>query len=112
MKDFGLTPRAPVPPELLADPDARCRMVGQKHAIVFTFQDVNDPFWHVDVFLRDDLAYATLVDSSDSMDLEGCTVRVLTRSQLLRLKQSITPPRPKDQLDIAELTRLLEESDA
>jgi hypothetical protein len=111
MKDFGLTPRAPVPPDLLADPDARCRMVEQKHAIVFTFQDVNDPFWHVDVFLRDDLAYATLVDSSDTVDLEGHTVHVLSRSQLLRLKQSITPLRPKDQLDIAELARLIEKPD-
>jgi hypothetical protein len=110
MKRFGLTPRAPVAPELLTNPGARRSMVETKHAIVFTFQDLNDPFWHVDVFLREDLGYESLRVESETIDLEGRSVRILSRRKLLELKLAVVPPRAKDQLDIAELRRLIQET--
>lgn len=109
MKEFGLPPRAPVAADVLADPDARQAIAENKHAMVFTFQDTNDPFWHVDVFLTEDLAYPILRNSCEEIDLDGCRIQVLSRQKLLELKNAIHPPRPKDQLDIAELTRLLKE---
>jgi hypothetical protein len=112
MQEFGLTPRAPVPASLLADPELRAAMVKEKHAIVFTFQDANDPLWHVDVFLRKELCYDRLYSCSESFDLDGREIRVLTRQGLIELKLAVVPPRPKDQLDIAELRRLIRETEA
>ena len=106
-RDRGMVPRAPVPPETLADACARQAIVEQKHALVFTFVHPDDPFAQVDVFLAESLAYERLVVESVSVDVGGHAVRVLSRRQLLALKQAIVPPRPKDVFDIAELSRLL-----
>jgi hypothetical protein len=107
MERFQLTPRVPISPDVLRDPDAVRSMVEHKNAIVFTFDDLRDPLWHVDVFLRDELAYERLVVDSECVDVNGRRVRVLTKRKLLELKQAIEPPRAKDQMDIAELKRLL-----
>jgi hypothetical protein len=85
-------------------------MVEQKDAIVFTFDDLRDPLWHVDVFLREELSYTNLVGDSEVVDISGRDVRVLTKQKLLDMKESIDPPRPKDRMDIEELKRLIEES--
>jgi len=110
MQKFGLVPRAPVAAEILADPEARKAIVTTKHAIVFTFQDPKDPFWHVDIFLREDLAYPVLRNSCVQIELDGHHIQMLSIQKLLDLKKAIHPPRPKDQLDISELTRLLQET--
>ncbi len=110
MRQFGLTPRVPVSAEVLRDPQAVRDMVEQKNAIVFTFDDLQDPLWHVDVFLRDELAYGKLVGDSEYVTIAGRNVRILTKGKLLDLKRSIDPPRAKDQLDIAELKRLIAEA--
>lgn len=112
MRDSSLTPRAPVDPEILTDPEARRAIVAAKHAIVFTFQDLNDPLWHVDVFLADELSYEKLVEACETVELAGRSIRLLSKSQLLALKQAIDPPRPKDTLDMGELRRLIEEEQA
>jgi hypothetical protein len=60
--------------------------------------------------LREDLAYESLRADSETIDLDGRAVRILSRQKLLELKLAIDPPRAKDQLDIAELRRLIQES--
>lgn len=109
MKQLGMVPRAPVPPEYLADPDARREMIHGKHSVVFTFQHPDDPLWQMDIFLLDNLSYPALKDSCDPVDIKGRQIKVLSRQKLLEIKQAIQPPRPKDQMDIAELTRLIRE---
>ena len=109
MKEIGLTPMVPVDPFVIADEKERRAMIEEKNAIVFTFRDVDDPFWHVDVFLLEELSYDKLKPSCDVIELEGCEVFVLSKEKLLELKKAIEPQRPKDQMDIAELTRLLED---
>jgi len=109
MTDFGLVPRAPVSAEILADPKARKAIVDTKHAIVFTFLDPDDPFWHVDVFLTDELSYPTLRGSCDKVELDDCSILILSKQKLLELKKAIRPPRSKDQLDMTELARLLKQ---
>lgn len=108
MHKFGLTPMLPVNPSIIADADARKAMVEEKNAIVFSFRDLNDPYWHVDVFLRDDLAFDQLKASCEMKDIDGRSLKVLSREKLLKLKQAIDPPRPKDRMDIEELIRLIE----
>ena len=112
MHRLGFTPRAPVPPEIIADATARKRMVAEKNAIVFTFQDRSDPFWQVDVLLRDDLSYDRLREDCDLLEVSGQILHVLSKRKLLAAKLNIHPPRPKDEMDIAMLRRLLEDGRA
>lgn len=107
MKEQRLTPRVPVPPEALLNPDAVKVMVEEKHALVFTFIDVNNPMRHVDVFLRDDLSYGVLNRHADKIDLSGRSIKIVTRQKLLAIKEAIVPLRDKDQLDIAALRRMI-----
>ncbi|MBL7012696.1 MAG: hypothetical protein ISR85_07215 [Kiritimatiellales bacterium] len=107
MKEQHLTPRVPVPPEALLNPDAVKMMVEEKHALVFTFLDVNNPMRHVDVFLRDDLSYDVLNRHSEAVDLGERSIKLVSRAKLLAIKEAITPPRDKDQLDIAALRRMI-----
>ena len=107
MKEQRLTPRVPVSPEVLLNPDAVKVMVEEKHALVFTFVDANNPIRHVDVFLRDDLSYGVLNRHADKIDLSGRSIKIVTRQKLLAIKEAIVPPRDKDQLDIAALRRMI-----
>ena len=103
----GLVPRVPVQPESLLDSDFRRMVVEEKNALVFTFIDVNDPCRHVDMFLRNDLSYEVLVDQCNHVDLDGRSVAIVSAGKLLAIKESIDPPRDKDQLDIVALRRML-----
>lgn len=107
MNEQHLTPRVPVPPEALLNPDVVKMMVEEKHALVFTFIDANNPMRHVDVFLRDDLSYDVLNRHSETIDLDGRAVKLVSRPKLLAIKEAIMPPRDKDQLDIAALRRMI-----
>lgn len=107
MRALGLQPRAPVAPEFLLDPSAVRAAVLEKKAIVFSFGQPDDPLCSVDVFLREDLAYAILAEDAVPVALEGRNIAVVSKARLLAMKQAIQPPRPKDQMDIQELKRLL-----
>lgn len=109
MSRFGLTPRVPVPPEILMDPKQVKKIVKEKNAVVFTFVDVNYPIWHVDIFLREEHAFETLYENSTLVALQDVSIRIVSIEKLLDLKQRISPARPKDEMDIAELKRLIAE---
>jgi hypothetical protein len=109
MRNQGLQPRVPVPPEMLLDPVEVRRIVTEKHALVFTFIDPEDPFRHVDVFLTDELRYEAMITDAVSVAVEGRTIAIASIERLLVMKRAVDPPRPKDALDIAELTRIKEQ---
>ena len=102
-KNLGLIPRVPLNPRSLMDPAVRRVVLEEKKAIVFTFLHPDRPSFQLDVFLRPDLAYETLLQDAEWMSLEGRKIQVLNRQKLLALKKNIQPPRPKDLLDIAAL---------
>lgn len=106
MKDFNLTPRVPVAPEVLLDPSAVRRIVEEKHAVVFTFHDIDRPLHHVDIFLTENLSYDALAADSIVVPVEGREVQVVSLSKLIDLKEQIDPPRPKDEMDLKELRRV------
>ena len=100
MNRLGLKPRVPIPPEALLDPETVRMMVEEKQALVFSFIDPDRPFRHVDVFLRDDLSYESLIRDVEWMDMQGFRVRVIDRKRLLAIKLAIQPARAKDAIDI------------
>jgi hypothetical protein len=109
MRDLGLRPRVPVPPEILLDPAGVARMVQEKGAVVFTFVDPQNPLKQVDVFLAPHLAYPLLVADSLQLELCGHRIRIASIAKLLELKRQVEPPRSKDLHDIAELEKLQED---
>ncbi len=106
MKDLGLKPRAPVPPEYLLNPENVQVMVKEKHALVFTFVDPDDPIRCVDLFLRQDHSYDQLIPDCDTISILGRSFLLLSKDKLIELKRRIDPPRTKDLIDIEELIRL------
>jgi hypothetical protein len=107
MQSLGLQPRVPVDPRTLGDPDAVRAMVEEKGAIVFTFSDPERPFRHVDVFLTQKLSYTALLGETQMFNMYGREFRVLTARKLLSLKEAISPPRPKDSMDILALRQIV-----
>jgi hypothetical protein len=105
MKQLKLVPRVPIPPEVLLDPKIVRSMVEEKGALVFSFLDPDAPVRHVDIFLRPDLSYDTLLPHTELADLDGYSVRILNKQKLLSIKLGIQPPRTKDLIDIEFLRR-------
>ena len=105
MATLGLKPRVPVNPAALLDPAFIQMMIKDKHALVFSFLDPDQPLRHVDVFLKSDLSYESLLPDSDCVDVNGKLVKIINRQRLLSIKKAIHPPRAKDALDIEFLSR-------
>jgi hypothetical protein len=104
LKKLNLVPRAPVAAEVLLDPAEVAEIVKTKHALVFTFVDLEKPFRQVDVFLTHDFSFPALAPFSEEIKLEGERVRVIAKSKLIEMKRAIQPPRDKDEMDIRGLS--------
>jgi len=89
----------------LLDPQTVRMMVEEKQALVFSFIDPDRPFRHVDLFIRNDLSYASLVHDVEWKEIHGLRIRVISRQRLLAIKMAIHPPRAKDTIDIEWLRR-------
>lgn len=100
VEKIGLKARVPIPPSSLLDPETVRMMVQEKHALVFSFIDPDRPFRHVDLFIRDDLSYASLIDDIEWKEIHGSRIRVIGRRRLLAIKEAIKPPLTKDMIDI------------
>ncbi len=109
VETLGFTPRVPVHPSILADEVEVSKMISEKHAVVFTFIDTENPFFQLDIFLLPDLRYENLLPFSEILSYRDKPLRVLTAKKLLELKESIDPPRAKDQMDILLLKQILNE---
>lgn len=108
MNDLNMQPRAPIPPDSLLDEEIRELLIEQKNALVFTFIDVDNPFKQIDVFLND--INGLLVQTSENYKLsENETLKVVDVQTLIKMKEQVKPIRDKDQRDIMELKRLINE---
>ncbi len=107
VKDLGLIPRAPVPPESLLDKKMVNFFIREKNAIVFTFWDPNCPYKQIDIFLTKDKSYDLLKKHVIIANVGNKNVKVISIGRLLEMKLSIDPPREKDKLDIAELKKIM-----
>jgi predicted nucleotidyltransferase len=108
IRALGIQPRVPVPVTALQDPEIVRMMLVEKQALFFSLIHPQDPIRYVDVFLKPELSYDSLLPYADSVDVEGRDLKVISAAHLLKLKRLIDPPRDKDQLDIRALQQLLE----
>ena len=105
MCQLRLKPRVPIPPESLLVPETVRLMVEDKQALVFSFLDPDRPLRHVDIFLRPDLSYESLLPDSEWIELDQVRLRVIGKRRLLALKLGIQPARLKDAIDIEFLKK-------
>ena len=106
---LNLQPWVPVSLADVGDPDFVRSMVTEKGALVFSLVDFNDPLRHLDIFLSPALSFERLSKGAKWLDIGSAKVRVASKEVLIEIKNEITPLRPKDALDVQELSRLIEE---
>ncbi|MDD7985714.1 hypothetical protein PQO01_12205 [Lentisphaera marina] len=108
MNDLSMQPRAPISPESLLNHEIRELLIKEKNAVVFTFIDIDNPFKQIDVFLED--LYDCLIETSDEYEITANEVlKVVDIRALIKMKEEVKPVRDKDQRDILELKRLINE---
>jgi hypothetical protein len=108
VKNLGLIPRVPVPPESLLDKKQVESFVREKNAIVFTFLDPDRPYRQIDVFLREDKSYDLLKKHTVNANIGSQRIKIISAEKLLEMKLAVEPPRDKDKLDIAALKKIVE----
>ena len=109
MKELKLSPRAPVPPEVLLDPEKVRIIVEEKNALVFTFLDPDDPVRQVDVFLAPDMDFEGLRKDAVNIILDEVQIPVVSIKKLIEMKLAVRPPRDKDVFDLKILRKLNEQ---
>ncbi|MBD3347064.1 MAG: hypothetical protein GF401_18575 [Chitinivibrionales bacterium] len=107
VKKLGLVPRVPVPLLSISDPEKVAIMIKEKNAVVFSLIDNEKPFRHIDIMLTREHLYENLLPSSECITIRGDTIRVISKSKLIEIKEKIKPPRDKDKIDIDTLKKLL-----
>ncbi|GIX41548.1 MAG: hypothetical protein KatS3mg129_1281 [Leptospiraceae bacterium] len=105
MKEFNLSPRPPVPEDILYDKDLINYLINEKNAVAFTFIDKDKPFKQVDVLIHPDLKYEKWINKTQKIDLYGHEICILTKEAIIELKQNLKKPRDKDLIDIKELKK-------
>jgi hypothetical protein len=108
MQEESMVPRAPVPPEAILDTELLNQFFTEKHALVFTFIDPSNPYKQLDFFLGEDNRYELLSEGCDILDIgENEVIRVISIETLIRMKESVDPPRDKDLSDLKILRTIL-----
>jgi hypothetical protein len=105
MKNLGLKPRVPIDPLSLLDQGVLDHIIHEKHALVFSFLDPDQPTRHVDIFLRSDLNHEALTDHVETVEFRLKSLKIISKRKLLEIKLGIDPPRQKDQIDIEFLRK-------
>ncbi len=106
-KLLGLKPRIPEPIENLLDPVKRELWVKDKGALVYTLI-VPESIIQLDIFLTYPKSFEELLKNAVIMHIKGTDVAVSSKDDLIYAKSQVKPPRKKDQDDIAELKRIID----
>lgn len=112
LRDQGLRPRLPVPPEQFADPAIRERWVRTQHLTVFSLHDPDDPRREVDLFAEPPVPFEELWRDSVVMRVGTQDVRVASVEHLLHMKRAAGRPRDLDDIEALEEIRAEEDGRA
>ncbi len=105
-KREGYAPRIPEPIESLLDEKKRQSWVKEKDAIVYTVVSKTGQV-QVDIFLTYPIEYNALKKNADLFEIDGYSVPVSSKKDLIKAKEAITPLREKDRFDIRILEELI-----
>ncbi len=103
-KELGFIPVIPVPIEALKDANQIERWYREKGMLAFALREPTLGGSVVDVLVRPDVSYESLVVDAVDAQLFGRVVKVASIDHLLEMKRIAN--RPKDQLDIIALEKI------
>lgn len=108
-KHYGLVPAIPVPIESLMNADQIDQWHREKGMLAFSLREPQVGGSVVDVLVRPDVSFDSLMANAVIGELFGRRVPVAAIDDLLAMKRAAN--RPKDQLDIAALEKILRGED-
>ena len=97
----GFRPKAPVDAELFADDVVREAWAREKNMLVFPLAKPSQPYFAVDVFVKEPIPFELLDVESVEVDVQGRKARVCSVEHLKRLK--LEAGRDRDLADIKAL---------
>jgi len=101
---LGFRPRAPVPAEQFADPNARRAWIDEKGLTVFSLWSDRLPEIEVDLFVKEPFQFDEVYARAVRVPLDTTTVTVVSLADLIALKQAAG--RPVDLADVEALHAL------
>jgi len=104
---IGLRPTAPVEAKQFADPVARAKWREERHMLVFSLWDPNDPLHQVDLFVENPIEFEQLWARSLLVDLAGTMARIASIPDLIEMKKVAAGP--QDMADVEALLAILDE---
>ena len=110
LSKLGMRPRLPVAMEDFADPAKREDWVTNRNMLVFQLWDPLNPERSVDVFVREPIEFARLLEDAAVKDLDGVPIPVASIRHLIQLKQAAGRSRDLD--DIRALREIARETGA
>lgn len=108
-KRYGLAPAIPVPVDSLANPDLIDQWYREKGMLAFSLREPQAGGSVVDVLVRPDVPFERLMANAVMGELSGRRVPIASIPDLLAMKRAAG--RPKDQLDVVALEKILRGED-
>jgi hypothetical protein len=97
----------PVPLSSFADPEIRQGWLREKNMTVFSLWHPDHPGFAVDLFVEEPFDFDAVYDRAQRVSLEGVQITVVSRDDLMAMKQAAG--RPRDLEDLAALSELTED---
>lgn len=109
LSSLGYRPRAPVPFDDFADPNARRQWVAEKGLTVFSLQSPQHPTTELDLFVECPVDFASAHASALNITVAAeVRAAVLGYAELTALKRRAG--RPQDMIDVQQLERIREQT--
>lgn len=109
VKQYGLVPVIPVPIESLANAGQIEQWHREKGMLAFALREPQVGGSVIDVLVRPDVSFDKLIGGATFGELFGRRVPVASIEDLLAMKRAAN--RPKDQLDVAALEKIMRGED-
>lgn len=107
VKDLDLRPKVPVPLEDLQDAHKREQWIRDKGWAVFSLYDPRNPFFLLDIFVKEPFDFVEVYGSRRVFEFEETTIPVVPIAELIAMKE--ISDRPQDKADVFYLKKILEE---
>lgn len=102
--DLGFQPRAPVPLQAFADPEARMTWAREKNMTVFSLWHPEHQGFAIDLFLQEPFDFDAAYRRALVVPIRGIEATVLSLSDLIEMKEAVG--RSEDLIDVKALREL------
>ncbi len=104
MQDLGWRPRAPVPLQTFADPQARASWIREKQMKAFAIYNPKNEIEHLDILLTFENQFADFYQRRNTLSARDIQLPVISLKDLILMKKAAG--RERDQIDIRALEEI------